>query len=286
MLEFLAVAMSVLLSVHGGIAIEQVLTPTHEMVEVQSITDSVDCAHIDSENDEVVISERPTEVFEPTSKELAFLEEPFSGEEECSEPVSEIEEKEDALEGAADEPSTIIVAEKEEPTTEKTLNAIFEQTTAPEIKEEPTTVEKTTTTTTVDEDNERFYYPFATTNYGASTFERVLAGTNLEGLGECLVKLEQEYGVNGMFCLGVARAESGMGSSYIAKNKNNLFGIMGSSGARSYSSKEECIMAFGRLMTSSTYYGKTIEQIAPIYCNYSWASFVRNCMDVNYDKLR
>ena len=62
---------------------------------------------------------------------------------------------------------------------------------------------------------------------GASVpvLDKFLEGTALEGLGFELLRAEQEYSVNAIGLMAIAREESGLGSSRIAQRYNNVAGI-------------------------------------------------------------
>ena len=127
--------------------------------------------------------------------------------------------------------------------------------------------------------------PFTITNLSVEQFNKILSGTGLEGQGEAYFKVEQEYGVNGMFAIGVAFLESGYGK-YKA-NTNNYYGMRSGSGYMSFSSPAENILYFGKLMNKNLYKGKSMSQIAKIYCppNHSkWVSSVTSIMGTYYDK--
>lgn len=91
-------------------------------------------------------------------------------------------------------------------------------------------------------------------------------------------EIVREYGLDPIFCQAVAVVESGWRhDSYQARVHNNLFGIHG----KSFQSKNDCIRYWGRLMSGKLYRGKTIEEIAPIYCPPNaakWAEMVRSVM--------
>lgn len=77
--------------------------------------------------------------------------------------------------------------------------------------------------------------------------EKILKNTNLEGLGSAYVTAEQKYGVNALYLIAHSALESGWGTSKLAKEKNNLFGIGAYdsdpyNSAFTFKSKEECIL--------------------------------------------
>lgn len=129
------------------------------------------------------------------------------------------------------------------------------------------------------------YDAFTTTGISSEGFDAILVGTGLEGCGVYFQEVESQYGINGLFAVSVAKVESNLGESNLAKKKNNFFGMLGCS----FSSKEEGILAFGELISESSYYqGKTIEQIAKTYCPPTWSKWagdVKWCMEDFWDKL-
>ena len=65
----------------------------------------------------------------------------------------------------------------------------------------------------------------------------------------------------------IIRLESGNATSRAARTKNNLAGIMGRKGQRSYSTQEECVQHLGSILGSYKAKGRvTVAQIARTYC--------------------
>lgn len=129
------------------------------------------------------------------------------------------------------------------------------------------------------------YDIFCPTGISTDGFDVLLKGTGLEGCGTYFQSMESQYGINGLFAVSVAKIESGLGESNLAKKKNNFFGLLGCS----YSSKENGILAFGKLISESPYYqGKTMEQIAKTYCPPTWSKWMEDvkwCMEDFWGKL-
>ena len=83
----------------------------------------------------------------------------------------------------------------------------------------------------------------------SSTFDSVAASKKnsaLAGMGEAFLRAQNEYGVNALLLYSMACLESAYGTSYLAQNKNNLFGwsAVDSSPIESasyFSSIEQCI---------------------------------------------
>lgn len=69
---------------------------------------------------------------------------------------------------------------------------------------------------------------------------------------------EEKYGVPASVTLAQYALESGYGSSYLARTKNNYFGMRnGSKGFQEFSSMEESFDAHGKLLTEERYSSKT-----------------------------
>lgn len=101
--------------------------------------------------------------------------------------------------------------------------------------------------------------------------------SKMYNIGNYLVDMEKEHGVNAIFCIAVATYESNYGMSAGAINKNNLFGLMGEDGLMRFNSVEACIDYWGRLLRNN-YIDKgltSIELISTKYCASSEA-WVKN----------
>jgi beta-N-acetylglucosaminidase len=123
------------------------------------------------------------------------------------------------------------------------------------------------------------------TNLTAYELKSITAGTNLEGIEDAVVEIEETYGVNALFTLSVAALESGWGNSYLARNRNNLFGICAYDNnvdaASSFASKSECVRYWGKLIANEYFaHGRTTAySINAIYAsNQSWADEVLDGM--------
>lgn len=83
-------------------------------------------------------------------------------------------------------------------------------------------------------------------NLTADEYNKMLENTELNNLGNALEKAEKEYGVNGLYLMGLACLESGYGKSEFARERNNLVGwnaVNSNPNKASYfESKEECIL--------------------------------------------
>ena len=113
-------------------------------------------------------------------------------------------------------------------------------------------------------------------------YDYLLDGTDLEGLGRTIAVGEKLYKVNGLFVAAIIAHESGWGTSYSARERNNLGGIKGSNGYRSFYNKQICILyMFSLLDRLYISQGRdTIEKIAPKYCETGgWADSVSDIME-------
>lgn len=130
----------------------------------------------------------------------------------------------------------------------------------------------------------RFTYSvFTKSNLSVEQLNVILSDTGLAGYGQAFYDMEQTYGVNSLFAVAVGSHESA--NFYRTANVHNYFGFRGNRGWMSFNSPEACINYFGQLMCGKLYYGKSIEQIAVIYCNASWAGYVKAHMYEKWQKV-
>ncbi len=111
--------------------------------------------------------------------------------------------------------------------------------------------------------NKNIYIP---SGLSASQFNSALEGTGIEGLGQAFVDMENNWGVDGLFCMAVAFHESANGYSRLAVNNNNLFGMRSRNGWKKFDSKYDAIVYFGEYMNKNLYKGKSVYEIGNIYC--------------------
>lgn len=115
---------------------------------------------------------------------------------------------------------------------------------------------------------------------------------------EYFYNAEQKYGVNGIFIASVGIHESGWGTSYLAKEKKNLFGYKAYdrdpiNSAQDFESYEDAINTVAQALSKnyltpsgSFYYGKTMEAVNTKYASDSgWHEKVYSYMEYLYDKL-
>lgn len=127
------------------------------------------------------------------------------------------------------------------------------------------------------------YEVFTKSNLSVEQINKMLSKTGLADCGKYFYDMEQNWNVNALFAVAVACHESGNG--WHKANSHNYFGFKGSKGWMSFSSDEACIDYFGKLMNKKLYYGKSIEQIAVIYCDSQWASYVKTHMKEKWNRL-
>ena len=115
---------------------------------------------------------------------------------------------------------------------------------------------------------------------------------------EYFYNAEQKYGVNGIFIAAIGIHESGWGTSYLAKEKKNLFGYKAYdrdpiNSAQDFESYEDAINTVAQALSKnyltpsgSFYDGKTMEAVNTKYASDSgWHEKVYSYMEYLYDKL-
>ena len=153
----------------------------------------------------------------------------------------------------------------------------------------PTTVPSTTQMTTkVEETTVKEYSQIGVLSTCGLTEARLKKGLlgNLPEYAKYYLQAEAEYNVNAVFLAAVSALESGWGKSYLAVNKNNLFGWKGGSSYRYFNSVEECIMHVAKYLRKnyltpggSYFNGYSVEAVGVVYCtSSSWASQVNGIM--------
>jgi len=127
------------------------------------------------------------------------------------------------------------------------------------------------------------YNPFTKSNLSVKQLNEILSGLGtLEGQGQAFYDMENKYGVNAMFAVGVACHESGNGKSSAARKKNNPFGI---GPGKTFKSTAASIDYFGSLIVK--YNRSTIESIGKKYCQdgTNWSGMVKNHMQQKWAKF-
>lgn len=120
---------------------------------------------------------------------------------------------------------------------------------------------------------------------------RILEGTALQTLSNAYVYMEELYGVNALFLVGISAEESGWGRSSLAISHNNLGGIKGNNGNyRYFESWGECVDYKARLLKNqylsedgSYFNGYSVWNVNSKYCEQNtWAD---NINSIAYELL-
>ena len=95
----------------------------------------------------------------------------------------------------------------------------------------------------------------------------VASADTVSDLRPAIGEAARQHGVDPVLMEAIIRHESGHATSRAARTKNNLAGIMGRRGQRTYASKEECIRHLGSILAKYKARGRTtVPQIGRIYC--------------------
>ena len=90
----------------------------------------------------------------------------------------------------------------------------------------------------------------------------------LAGKGETLLRAGKLYNLDPALLTAIAKHESGNGESRAANVKNNIAGMMGSNGLKSYASVDDSIMDMARNI-SKNYLGQGLSSITEIGAKYA-----------------
>ncbi len=93
-------------------------------------------------------------------------------------------------------------------------------------------------------------------------------GGKLQGMGQAFVNAGKVFNVDPALLAAIAQHETGNGKSRAAVEKNNIAGMMGINGLKSYASVEESIMDMARNI-SKNYIGNGLSSIAKIGAKYA-----------------
>ena len=92
-------------------------------------------------------------------------------------------------------------------------------------------------------------------------------GDAVSELRPVIKEVATQNGLDPVLMEAIIRQESGNATSHAARTKNNLAGIMGRKGQRTYASKAECIRHLGSILVNYRAKGRvTVAQIAKAYC--------------------
>jgi hypothetical protein len=109
--------------------------------------------------------------------------------------------------------------------------------------------------------------PLRFQSLNAEKLNQVLGG-KLKGMGEVFVRAGKRFNINPALLTAIAQHETGNGKSRAANEKNNIAGMMGVNGLKSYSSIEDSIMDMARNL-SKNYLGVGISSISRIGGKYA-----------------
>lgn len=122
-------------------------------------------------------------------------------------------------------------------------------------------------------DFQEMYMPLNRTNslsyqpVDATKLNQSLGG-KLAGMAEVFDRAGQLYNVHPALLAAISQHETGNGNSLAAREKNNVAGMMGPNGLRSYATVEESIMAMARNL-GNNYLGKGLTTIGEIGAKYA-----------------
>lgn len=114
-------------------------------------------------------------------------------------------------------------------------------------------------------------------NVSIEEYQQMLGNTGLYEIAESLHNAEQEFGVNGLYLMGLACLESSYGNSNFARNRNNIFGwnaVDSNPGKANYFiSKSECVIFVAEKLSNNYlnengcyFEGYTAKDIDKHYC--------------------
>ncbi len=109
--------------------------------------------------------------------------------------------------------------------------------------------------------------PLRYQSISSEKINQILDG-KLKGMGEAFVRAGQKYNVDPALLTAIAQHETGNGKSKAAYVKNNIAGMMGKNGLKSYSTIEESIMDMARNL-SKNYLGIGLLSISKIAGKYA-----------------
>ncbi len=101
----------------------------------------------------------------------------------------------------------------------------------------------------------------------AVNIDKVLKG-KLSGMGQTFIDAGQKYNVDPSLLVAISQHETGNGKSRAAEEKNNIAGMMGKNGLKSYATVQESIMDMARNV-SENYVKKGLTSISTIGAKYA-----------------
>ncbi|WP_312470794.1 glucosaminidase domain-containing protein [Neobacillus sp.] len=109
--------------------------------------------------------------------------------------------------------------------------------------------------------------PLRFESFNPDKLNQMLDG-KLKGMGEVFVRAGKRFNINPALLTAIAQHETGNGKSRAANEKNNVAGMMGVNGLKSYSSIEDSIMDMARNL-SKNYLGIGLSSISKIGAKYA-----------------
>lgn len=109
--------------------------------------------------------------------------------------------------------------------------------------------------------------PLRYSSQSPENLNQMLKG-KLSGTGEIFVRAGKHYNIDPTLLAAVAMHETGNGKSRAAQEKNNVAGMMGANGLKSYASVEDSIMDMARNL-SKNYLNKGLSNISQIGAKYA-----------------
>lgn len=109
--------------------------------------------------------------------------------------------------------------------------------------------------------------PLRYSSQSPENLNQILKG-KLNGTGEIFVRAGKHYNIDPTLLAAVAMHETGNGKSRAAHEKNNVAGMMGANGLKSYASVEDSIMDMARNL-SKNYLNKGLTNISQIGAKYA-----------------
>jgi uncharacterized FlgJ-related protein len=109
--------------------------------------------------------------------------------------------------------------------------------------------------------------PLRFQSLNSDKLNQVLDG-KLKGMGEVFVRAGKRFNIDPALLTAIAQHETGNGKSRAASEKNNIAGMMGANGLKSYASIEDSIMDMARNL-SKNYLGTGLSSISKIGAKYA-----------------
>ncbi len=112
-------------------------------------------------------------------------------------------------------------------------------------------------------------------------FSGLVSADTITDLRPAINDAAARHGVDPVLMEAIMRHESANGTSFSARRRNNLAGIMGRRGQRQYGSKEDCVNDLASILAKYRQRGRvTVAQIARSYCasHSSWTRHVNGLM--------